>query len=178
MVMWVGVTASALTVGQRVRTVRDTQVMSGPTILAQIKKGTDLDVLKIDPKSGYWFQTTATVDAKAVQGWVKIPDIQILSDQCATNFTNKCETEYTTQCNSNCQDVCADQSVWKCDPTTTIDPETGAATFGQDCYWDTESVCHPECTQECWDEPYTACSCVANKTAFFEFTKAKLLCVR
>lgn len=160
-----GMSALAISAGDRVKAVRDTRLMSGTQTLAQIKKDTLLDVKAIDPRSKVWLQTEVTEGEKAIKGWIHIRDVVTISGSCAAGYEWKCSSYPVNHCQqTNCENVCTTQNQWKCETTSEWDPETNTWQNHESCWWEPVESCTQQCQQECWTEWMEACSCSKSST--------------
>lgn len=156
------VSANALIVGQKVKTLRSTDLMSGTTKLAPIDKGTELDVLAIDKKSNAWFSTEVGGPNTPVKGWVKIRDVASIPNACSSGYKHECWTSPHQECSTKCDPpVCTPTQNWVCTYEYGYNPTTGEYEYFNNCGWVTSENCSsPVCHQECWPTEVTHCGCV------------------
>ena len=151
----------ALNVGEKVRVVRSTQLMTTTTVLATIEKGAEIDVFEIDKKSFQWFLTEIARDGKLIRGWVKIRDVAVMPQACATGYTYYCQDYISQQCKNSCEPpVCSNSTVYECTTNWEYDPIKGEYGYVEKCDYVTKTNCAPPvCHQECWPVTETYCSC-------------------
>ena len=155
------VKAPALTIGQKVKAVRDTPLMAGATVLIAIPKGSELDTEMIDGKSRAWFQTTFGAAGKPLRGWVRIRDVAAIPNACSSGFEYKCWYIETEQCSLTCPDkVCTNESLYECNYTYDYNPDTGQWEWFNKCGYVTKEICSmPPCDKQCWLEEEKVCGC-------------------
>ena len=153
--------AMAVSKGERGRAVRDTSLMSVTTKLAHIVRGTEFDVLEIDPKSQQWIRTTIEVDGKEISGWVLRRDVATVAKQCAKNYSYHCTEYWEQSCTQKCDPpVCNSTTSYECNYEYGYNPQTGQYEYFNNCQWVTKENCAPPvCTQECIPYLSEYCSC-------------------
>lgn len=156
--------AIGISKGERAKTIRDSRLMSGPTQLAPVPKGTELDVMEIDPKTKQWILTSILTQDKEVKGWIRREDLTTVPKVCAKGYSYRCENVWNEDCSQECDSpVCQPTVSWECTQETVYNPETNQFEPVQNCGLVTKEQCSPNCKTVCTDYQTEVCTCKPEK---------------